>query len=147
MAKSTIQTTDPRSALRTKSNANADELYAGYYIQVPLTAPGGTLNAGDILYVDCPFAGAITAFRVKAQTAPTSSAATFDLKRAADWGGSPSSILTSSLSLAAASFEAADTSIGTPTVTAGDMLAVEVVSADSGATCADAIAIIHITRD
>jgi hypothetical protein len=115
-------------------------------IQVPLTGPGGTISAGDVLIFDFPFTGTVTKFEVKAHTAPTTSAATFKLLRNATWGSTLADILSSDLSLAAAGFEASTTSFSSASVTAGDVGAVKIQTADTGATCADAIGLIHITR-
>lgn len=115
-------------------------------IQVPLTSPGGTITAGDKFYFDFPFAGTLTKFEVKAQTAPTTSSATFDLSINASWGSTPTTMLSGNLALTATNFEASDSSPSVTSITAGDVGEVEVVAADSGGTCADAIALIHYTR-
>jgi hypothetical protein len=124
----------------------ADSRYAPEWIEVALTSPGAVLAAATTFYADLPYAATLTAFRLACQVAPTASAAVVDLKRNAAWGSTPTSILNTTLSLAAGSYEVSTTSFATTSLTADDVLAVYVSSADSGATASGCVATISLTR-
>jgi len=129
----------------TKCNANFTELYESYRIQIPLTTPGGVINAGDVIPFDFPDAGTVTKVDFKADAAPTVSGAEIDLKKAA-WGSAAATMLNANLSLGAGSNEANTTSFADATVTAGQKGEIEIAQADSGGTCGDALVIIHFKR-
>jgi hypothetical protein len=116
-------------------------------IQVPITSPGGTLTSGDVFVFDYPYSGTVERFEIKAQTAPTSSAATFDLQMVSTWGGTLATQLSSDLSLAAGSNSGSVTTFAVDTVTGGSVGAVKITGVDAGGTCADAVACIHFLRD
>jgi hypothetical protein len=125
----------------------AQKLISSPPLQVALTAPGGKITANQRFYFDFPYAGNVTLLEVKANTAPTTSAANFDLSiNTASWNGALATMLSAQLSLAADAFTASTTGFANAVVLAGSKGEILIAAADSGATCADAIAVVHLTR-
>jgi hypothetical protein len=116
-----------------------------HYIQLPLTPVGGTLSAGDVLPAWVPAAGTITGVDLACGVAPTLSAATADVVRAAAWAdaAAATTVLSADVSLSAGSYETTGT-VSSGAVTAGDYLAATVETADAGGTAADCILTVTI---
>jgi hypothetical protein len=114
-------------------------------IELPMSAVGAALSAGDTVPAWVPYPGTITAVHLTCSTAPGVSAAVFDAVRAATWGAAASSVLSGDISLGAGATETTGT-VTAGAVTAGDYLAGTVETADAGAAARGCILSIIITR-
>jgi hypothetical protein len=114
-------------------------------IELPMSAVGAALSAGDTVPAWVPYPGTITAVHLTCSTAPSASAAVFDVVRAATWGAAASSVLAADISLGAGVTETTGT-VTAGAVTAGDYLAGTVETADAGAAARGCILSIIITR-
>jgi len=109
-----------------------------------MTPVGAGLVADDTLAARVPASGTVINTYVDAQTAPTGSAATFNLVAASAWGGTPATLLSANISLASGANTATGSLIATPTVTAGGYIAGSVVSADASGTARQVVLTIII---
>jgi hypothetical protein len=139
--------TAAQGALADSAVQPGDLAPAKHYIQLPLTPVGGTLSAGDVLPAWVPAAGTITGVDLACGVAPTISAATADVVRAAAWAdtATAATVLSADVSLGAGSYETTGT-VSSGAVTAGDYLAAIVETADAGGTAADCILTVTIAE-
>ena len=129
-----------------KANDNFDELYAQpYYIQVALSANGAAIAAGTKKGVTrVPKAGNITAFVVDCDPAnePSAAAVQVDLNKIARDTGTATSVLSAVAEIATSGNTGTGTVNGTQSVSAGDLLTLDV---DQGSDGKELVATITIT--
>jgi hypothetical protein len=111
-----------------------------------VTSPGATLTAGLLGTANLPAAATLTRLHVGCATAPTVTAAVWDLRRSADWGATAfASVLSSTLSLSAAR-EGSTTSFASATMAADDALQAHITAVDGGGTAKDCVLTVYYTR-
>lgn len=129
-----------------KCNDNFDELYAApYYIQVALSANGQAVSSGAKKGVcRVPKTGNITAFVIDCDPAnePSAAAIQCDLNKLDRSTGSATSVLSAVAEIATSGNTGSGTVDGTQSVTAGDLLSIDI---DQGSDGKELIATITIT--
>lgn len=139
-------TGDTLRAAFDKCNDNFDELYAQpYYIQVALSANGAAIAAGTKKGVArVPKAGNITAFVIDCDPAnePSAAAVQVDLNKIARDTGTATSVLSAVAEIATSANTGTGTVNGTQSVSAGDLLTLDI---DQGSDGKELIATITIT--
>lgn len=120
----------------------ADTRYSPEWIEYAIPSP----VAASVYDAASPYAGTVTRLHLGCRGAPSGSALTIDLRLAATWGGTASTILNSALSLSAGATEVSTTDIAAPTVAVDDALQIIVTAADAGATAAGCVATVSLSR-
>jgi hypothetical protein len=109
-----------------------------------MTPVGTGLVAGDTIAARVPTSGTVINAYVDSKTAPSGSAATFNIVATSTWAGTATSLLSANISLASGANTATGSLIATPTVTAGGYIAGSVVTADASATARQVVLTIII---
>lgn len=103
------------------------------------------VSAGASRPFNIPYSGTLLAAQLACVDAPTVTALVVDVRRAADWSGTPATVLASDMSLSALSHEVAGT-VSSGTLTANDLGAVVTETVDSGGTAANCFVTLAIER-